>query len=544
MTLGTPVKICLTLIVVGLLGCYAIRSFVFDRLERKLPALLEDLGKHNIAAKIEAIETSWYSNRITLRGVSFKAKAQEPMPLGLLEADISSLTLTGVELFPLLVSKDITIDSVIFEKVKLTKSGNGEGVENREPSPYTFKFNYIKIDSLQILDLDSLQQPVAKITLSFETRNVSGALPLKNLMASDLTINGLHLILPGSFYEISSKRIYVENMAHATIDSLKIIPSLSKKEFTRKRKYETDRIDCVFPSIVLKGINTASLFQNELAIHQVSMAFEMSVYRDRRMPNRDNFKALPDSLLRSFPMAVVIDSIQILDSQITYEEFAEKADSAGSITFKNLEAKLYDISNRNPTALELQARAKFMNDGEIEIHGTFFNSDKPHVITGSVRNFRLSRINPMLKPATGVSIESGQLELMKFAFWYNNWQSDGQLSLNYHDLKLMSLRDKRDRKKDGKKQEPVQAIAKTVLINAFIENDLDKHDPLSKRTGTIHFKRNQSKFIFNFWWKSLLSGLKSASGLPGSNNRPTQAGRDTFKPLKNEDVESLLASGH
>lgn len=521
MTLGTPIKICLTLVIVCLLGCYAFRSFVFYRIEKKLPALLEALDKRHVDAKVAVIETSWYYNRITLKGITFKAQDKHELPMGLMEGDISSLTLTGVELLPLLVNKDIRMDSVILNKVNITKSGKGSELSKKTPPHYAFKFNYIKIDSLQIVDLDSLGKPIARTQLNIETHNLSGELPLKDLSASDLTVHGLHLTLPGSLYEISSNRIYVENMTRATIDSLKITPLYPKREFIHKRRYETDRIECVFPSIVFEGINTPALFQHELAIREVSMAFEMSVYRDKRMPNENDFKALPDSLLRRIPMAVTIDSIKILDSQITYEEFAEKADSAGSVTFRNLEAKFYDISNHNAKALELEARAKFMNDGEIRIHGTFFNSEKPHFITGSIRNMRLARINPMLKPATGVSIESGQLEMMKFDFWYNNVQSDGHLSLNYHDLKLVSLREKKrrkDRKKD--KGEVVTAVAKTVLINAFIEKDLDNHDPLSKRTGTIHFVRDQEKFIFNFWWKSLLSGLKSASGLPGANKPP------------------------
>jgi hypothetical protein len=526
MTLGTPAKICLTLVAVGLLSCYAIRFVVFNRIEKKLPALLEGLSANHVDAHIDKVETSWYRNRITVKGISFKTQEKHELPMGLREGSIASLTLTGVELLPLLISKDITLDSVIFKKVTLTKSGKGKeaGTGNTaakaEPTHYAFKFNYIKIDSLEIIDLDSLQKPVAQTRMSFETRNLSGELPLKDLSASDLTVRGLRLTLPGSLYEISSDRIYIENMTRATIDSLKVIPLYPKREFVQKRDFETDRIQCVFPSIVIEGINTPKLFQNELLIHQVSMAFEMSVYRDKRRPNENTFKALPDSLLRRLPMAILIDSIKILDSQITYEEFPEKADSAGSITFRNLEAKFYNVSNRNAKALELQARAKFMNDGEIQINGTFFNSEKPHFITGSIRNFTLARINPMLKPATGVSIESGQLELMKFSFWYNNQQSDGQLSLNYHDLKLVGLREKKRKRKDGKKEEVVTAVAKTVLINAFIADDLDKNDPLSKRTGTIHFERDQNKFVFNFWWKSLLSGLKSASGLPGANKPP------------------------
>jgi hypothetical protein len=96
---------------------------------------------------------------------------------------------------------------------------------------------------------------------------------------------------------------------------------------------------------------------------------------------------------------------------------------------------------------------------------------------------------------------------MKFAFWYNNDHSDGELFLNYRDLKLLSLR-------ENKEDKVVPNVVKTLLINAFIENDLDKNDPRPKRKGDIHFVRNQNKFIFNFWWKSLLSGIKSATGVP------------------------------
>ena len=42
---------------------------------------------------------------------------------------------------------------------------------------------------------------------------------------------------------------------------------------------------------------------------------------------------------------------------------------------------------------------------------------------------------------------------------------------------------------------------------------MDGNVPEHKRTGVIDFHRDTSKSIFNYWWKSLLTGIKSAYNL-------------------------------
>ncbi|HEY0769513.1 MAG TPA: hypothetical protein VGD31_04205, partial [Sphingobacteriaceae bacterium] len=55
---------------------------------------------------------------------------------------------------------------------------------------------------------------------------------------------------------------------------------------------------------------------------------------------------------------------------------------------------------------------------------------------------------------------------------------------------------------------------KTFIINAFlVKKNLDETVPAEKRSGTIHFERDRSRSIFNFWWKSVFTGVKSAFNL-------------------------------
>lgn len=509
MTANIPLKICISLAIVALLGTYGIRCIVFNRMESKLPELLQELESKNIHASIKSIETSWYNNTISLKGVSFTNEEPNSVPMSIGEGTISTIKVKGFQLLPFLISKNICLDSLIVGKVKIIKYKNSKTITKSDTKRF-FELGYIKIDSLEITELDTLDKPVMETRLSFETNDLTGSLPLTDdLHSAGITVSAIRVDMPKAGYSLTVNSIRLENLSDLRIDSLRVTPLYSKIDFSRKLGYETDRFDGVIPLITITGINSDSLLKNNLAIRKIELSFTLDVYRDKRVRNVNEFKPLPDSLLRKLPMAVMIDSIILRESNLTYEEFGEKADSAGSISFKKLSAELYDISNKDPKqAFEMDARARFMNDGEIAVHGTFSNSRKPHRLQGSLKNFRLTRINRMLKPNTGIAIESGKLELLRFDFKYNNHQSDGELLLNYHDLKVLSFR-------ENNKDEAVPNVAKTFLMNAFIENDLDKDDSRAKRTGTIQFERDKNKFIFNFWWKSLLSGLKSAAGIPG-----------------------------
>jgi hypothetical protein len=59
-----------------------------------------------------------------------------------------------------------------------------------------------------------------------------------------------------------------------------------------------------------------------------------------------------------------------------------------------------------------------------------------------------------------------------------------------------------------------EAGFKTFIVNNFIvRKDMDATVPQEKRTGKISFDRDQNKSIFNFWAKSMFSGIKSAYNL-------------------------------
>jgi hypothetical protein len=52
---------------------------------------------------------------------------------------------------------------------------------------------------------------------------------------------------------------------------------------------------------------------------------------------------------------------------------------------------------------------------------------------------------------------------------------------------------------------------KSVLANTFKVKSDNTGENI--RTGAINVEREINKSVFNYWWKSMLSGLKSSIGL-------------------------------
>ncbi|MDZ7682012.1 MAG: hypothetical protein U5J63_09965 [Fodinibius sp.] len=80
----------------------------------------------------------------------------------------------------------------------------------------------------------------------------------------------------------------------------------------------------------------------------------------------------------------------------------------------------------------------------------------------------------------------------------------GNAILRYRDLKI-SLLDRETNEQNFSKK------VTSLLANTFkVKRDNAGPNP---RKATIEFEHNSKKSVFNYWWKSLLSGLKTSIGI-------------------------------
>jgi hypothetical protein len=292
------------------------------------------------------------------------------------------------------------------------------------------------------------------------------------------------------------------------VDSLQVIPKYTKFNFAKVAGKQTDRLNTFIHKLEIDGLQYNKFRDSSLVASKIKISSgEVHSFRDKREPFRETkVKPLPIAALRSLNFGVEIDTIEISDSKITYEEFAPEGFESGAVVFEDLYATLTNMSNRNkdakPDHATLTATAKLMGQGQID--ATFqlpYSESEPYFAKGTIGKMSLDQLNPPLQNLAFIRVQSGTLEGLTFNFSYTDKVSTGKLTINYQNLKI-----------DGLKKEKSTVIndLKTLLINTVIKNDKDKGVPIEKRTGSIDFERDRKRQIFNYWWKSLFSGIKSS----------------------------------
>jgi hypothetical protein len=127
--------------------------------------------------------------------------------------------------------------------------------------------------------------------------------------------------------------------------------------------------------------------------------------------------------------------------------------------------------------------------------------------SGSVDTLDLRLLNPMLTRLLPASISHGMLSRVKIPLVAaNDHTAVGSITLHYKDLYILL---------NPSRKGAFYRLENELLTdaaNAFIP---DQNPALSGRTrrGIIYFERDTTKAIFNYLWKSSLSGIKSSVGI-------------------------------
>lgn len=512
-------------IVVLILGAVIIAaSFIVSaRLEVKIREKLLAAGFHTKSISISLLKRSVELDSVLYASPDITAKNPHYL-------FIQKVKVNGVHIYSLLKKKEIIIDQVVVAQgsIRYNKNFKVKKDSSATADPEN-KINRIRVKYISVTTLDAAVMndtlaessgtinnfEAGELNLSFrqDTTYSIGWMEahLENLQQSKK--EGLH-----SF--AVSKIDYTSKDERLEADSFRIIPTYNKPDFARIAKIQKTRLDIVVPKIIFEGIKQARFFSDStLEITRIYIPKpRVHAYRDKRYPFvRDWIMPLPIEGIRRLPFKLRIDSIVIHQANIAYEEFSEKGlESTGTITFNRLDASFAGLSTElkqpdRKSFWTLVANCKVMDNGSL--HATFkfpLNRTVNYQAYGSLRNMNLTSLNPTLGNLTRIEIKEGTLNDLRFNFSYNDDVSKGEVLINYSDLNLTAL-----------KKEKVREVNKilSAAINTIVKSDKDKSVDKSKRTGVIDIERDKKRFVFQFWWKSLLDGLQSTFTDNGKNKK-------------------------
>ncbi len=439
------------------------------------------------------------------------------------KSSISEIKATGIHIFPYIFNNNIIINSLLIKnsRISLIQNESNEKKLNKADNKKEGDIKQIRINKLKVLDAvlalkkqtsdksDTIFSFKAEFNLWNLTNSNTETLNFENYSAEkfQLQLNNGKYNLPGKLYRLQfDKLTFNSEQEVLRLENLYFSSIYQKYEIAKQTGVETDWYNFSLQLFEIKRIDMNALLQDTAVVFQKALLENLDavVFRDKRppFPEKPDSK-LPMEMLNNLPFDFHSDSIEIKNSNIIYEEHAEKSIEPGTVSFNQLYATIYNLSTMGdliggPTAMS--ARAMVMNESLLKAEFIFPNKiySNKYKVSGSLKPINIAKFNPMIVPTAFVRVNEGQIKRMEFDFTYNNNKSEGNLVLEYENLDI-SLLDK----EDGS-----QKKIKTFITETFIlQNDNLKQEN-SYQKGSISFERDKKKSIFNYWWKSLFSGIK------------------------------------
>jgi hypothetical protein len=515
-----------------LFGAYV---YVLGRIKGKLEEQFIALSASGYLVKYDSIMVDSKKNEVIIHRLSIKRTLDSALCGSTDFITAKCIRASGFRLLPLLFKRHLSFASIAVDSPKMMIHKNFFSRSN--PASTERKEFAIKIDRLSLPGLlfEFMDSTICVPEFRYRSNNEVNDFVLAFYKDRDAYFNiskfladSIRLDFRDELYTFKVFQLRVDQTEKTfQLDTLQIIPHYPKIAFGKKAGREVDRFEGTIPYVNLYGFTISQRDSINVTVAKLTTQFFLKAFRDKRLPFKNPYKRLPVDALTRLHVGLKIDSVVVNKSYVEYEEFAQDADSAGRIFFDNLYASIKNIDNRSSARsgeATLVAEGLLMGDGKLHVSGTCpFDPAKDYEINGTLAGMDLRELNEMLEPQLKTRIESGTLNSLAFNFHYDNNASLGQLQLNYNDLRVATFRNEnRVMKKVRKKQKKGEQVdeqdelkkkssLKTFVVNTFIlKKDLDGKDPKEKRTGTISFQRDKHKAIFNYWIKSLLSGLKSA----------------------------------
>jgi hypothetical protein len=396
----------------------------------------------------------------------------------------------------------------------------------------TASFTYSKVEDPDkpLFIIDSLSVAIKNIRVDSTT--IQQTVPISfsyiDMISSYITYT------PLEYYTLSTSGIRFDVYdTSLTIEQFKVIPKYDKEEFNRQIQYNTDWFSISVDSVVLKGLSANELVAGN-TIHFNSIDIEspdIEIYRDKRLPDAPfKHKVLISGGLNSFSEAFIIDTIYVKNGKLAYREMIDGMDNPGYVFFDPFNLTASNITNdsvalENNSHLDMDINGKLMGKSYLNAHLVFFLERKDEYFTaiGTLDPVAAATFNPMVEGLLPVSITSGNVKQAKFSFKATDDASDGELTLIYENLTVDVLKQNDPDKKSG---------GLSAGANILINND---NLPGDKKytTGKIYFERRKDKFIVNYLWNSIKSGIISIVVPIASKNKKLE--RQEKKDQKQKD---------
>jgi hypothetical protein len=351
---------------------------------------------------------------------------------------------------------------------------------------------------------------------------------------------GHHAMTIDKNYSIQIKEFRASTAGgYARLSGLKIIPRFREMEFSKRFKFQKDRIAMNLEDVQLNNLDF-DLLNRERRLSASSLVLKkanFSIFLNRELPDSIRNKGLnfPQLALQRFLLNTKIDTLLLNDSRVDYSEYNPASRRKGTLTFSQINGSILNVTNDSLSLVknkfsDVKLTSLLMDRGRLDV-AMRLNLTDPYAsfdYSGSLGNIDANILNSAIRPLSLIEINSGFIEKMIFSGRGSLKGVSGQLTCYYKDLKikLLEMSDQSSRLKR-------MGIA-SIYANILIIKDDNPLPGTPVRSANFSYRRPLYSSFFNMIWKGFASALLETIGFDAPTQREIKS---RLRKLESDRIE-------
>jgi hypothetical protein len=462
------------------------------------------------------------------------------VPTGLLSVHLKELKITHVEFFEAWANKGLEAGSVIIENpvIAFTLYDTITRRDTLVKAPVAFdlyklfseEFHSLTVQNIQVKNasfrLYKNSTDTAAIVSSNGIQIAIGNLKIDSAYSANryeidlaskikVTVTEAHWILPDSIYRMQLGNMSLDATKQSlSFEKIEVVPLAGKYKIAKIEGYETDQIQMKIDSLALQNLDmNLLLYNHSISCRRVQIQnIDLKAFRYKGAPTKRGYRLLPVEQLRAAPLMVHIDSVRIMNGRIEYAEQIPGNSFSGTVFFDRIASSITNINNdsislRDNSSCTISAEGRLMGKGKLNVKLAFDQISPVDSFTfeGAVGKLELTLFNPLILQSAHIKLETGTLDDLAFTASGTNESCSGRMTFMYHDLAVEMSQNEKD--ESGKSHQVAKKNIVSFLANTLAIVSENPKDNIT-RNATLYQKRNTEKYIFNYLWQTILSGVK------------------------------------
>jgi len=315
-----------------------------------------------------------------------------------------------------------------------------------------------------------------------------------------------------------------------TCEKLFFKTTVPQNDFFTIKEYQCDLPYVEMTDFSLKGIDGDLILEkNYFSAREARASFVyFKSIRDKHYPYEPNkIVMMPQDQIMGIETPFYLKKVIIENGKIDYIEIPSNSVGSGKLWIDKIKLNAENLTNdrsllaKNDT-MHITMEGYLYSVGLIQIFANMPLTDpqKRHYVYGKIGSFDPSVINHITVNCAQIKISKCNIESGEFEFFADSKESIGTMDLRFQKLRMKILT------KDGNRLKGDNL--KSLVASLFIthNNPEPGKDPI---IGEIHWNRDKSRWITNYWWKSLFSGI---NGIVMSRSAQLKTLERNFQQLK------------